>query len=77
MVWNSLASCSSHLCAKELYEDIKKAYEDNLVDPFFIGLEDVDTYQSMGWEENLKSLQKNKTIFLKKVDKVSYYMLTR
>ena len=60
MVWNSLASCSSHLCAKELYEDIKKAYEDNLVDPFFIGLEDVDTYQSMEWEENLKSLKEDR-----------------
>ena len=60
MVWNSLASCSSHLCAKELYEDIKKAYEDNLVDPFFIGLEDVDTHQSKGWEENLKSLKEDR-----------------
>jgi len=59
MVWNGLVSCSSHLCAEEIYEDIKKVYEDDLVDPFFINLEDVDELLSMGWEKNLSHLKKD------------------
>jgi len=59
MVWCGLVSCSSYLCAKELYEDIRRAYEDDLVDPFFISLEDVDEYLSMGWEKNLDRLKKD------------------
>jgi len=60
MVWNGLVLCSSYLCAKEVYEDIKKAYEDDLVDPFFINLEDVDEYLSMEWEKNLNRLKKDR-----------------
>ncbi|MCW3133078.1 MAG: DUF1186 domain-containing protein [Methanophagales archaeon] len=59
MVWNSLVSYSSYLCDKAVYEDIKKTYEDDLVDPLFIDLEDVDEYLSMGRERNLNRLKKN------------------
>jgi len=60
VVWGELVYCSSCLCADELYEDIKKAYKDHLVDPFFLSLEDVDKYFFMGWEKNLKSHKNDK-----------------
>lgn len=59
MVWDGLVSCSSYLCPKEVYEDIKKAYEDDLVVPFFINLKDVDKHLSIGWEKNLSRLKKD------------------
>lgn len=57
MVWNGLVTCSSYLCPEEVYEDIKKAYEDDLVDSFFINLENVDEYLSMGWGKNFSRLK--------------------
>lgn len=60
MVWDGLVSCSSDLCAKEVYEDIKKAYEDDLVDPIFIDLKDVDECLSMGWEQSLNRLKEDR-----------------
>ena len=56
-VWNGLVSCCSHICHKEIYDDIKKAYEEGLVAPLFINLHDVDEYLSRGWEINLESLK--------------------
>jgi len=56
-VWDGLVSYSSYLCPKEVYEDIEKVYEEDLVDPSFISLEDVDSHLSMGWERILDILK--------------------
>ncbi|MFQ6127387.1 MAG: DUF1186 domain-containing protein [Thermoplasmata archaeon] len=56
-VWTGLVACSSDLCAREVFEDMKKAHEEGLVDPFFINLEDVNEHLSMEWEENLIRLE--------------------
>lgn len=58
-IWNGLVSCSSYLCPKKVYEDIKKAYEEDLVNPIFMNLEDVNEYLSRGWEINLERLKKD------------------
>jgi hypothetical protein len=60
MVWNELVLCATYLCAREVYEDIKNAYEDGLVDPFFINLVDVDKHLSLEWEEILNWLKENR-----------------
>lgn len=57
MVWNGLISFSSHLCAQEVYEDIKNAYNEKLIDPFFFSLNDMEEYFSRGWEKNLVMLK--------------------
>lgn len=57
MVWNGLVVYSSKLCLEELYEDIKKAFEEELVEPGYINLEGVDNYFSMGWEKNFIRLK--------------------
>ena len=41
IVWSELVSCSTDLYAPELLGEIEKAYEQGLVDPTFIGLDDV------------------------------------
>ncbi|HID55336.1 TPA: DUF1186 domain-containing protein [Candidatus Poribacteria bacterium] len=58
-VWNELALCSSYLSAEEVYEDIERAYEEDLVDPLFIDLEDVKELLSAGWERNLRCLKED------------------
>ena len=40
--WNSLATCACDLVADELREEIDKAFDDHLVESFFINREDVE-----------------------------------
>jgi hypothetical protein len=40
--WNSLVSAIAHMPAPELLEDVRRAYEDGLVDPGFASLEGVE-----------------------------------
>ncbi len=56
-LWNSLVAVSTRLYPEEVYEDIKRAYEDGLVAPFFIGLEDVERALARGKKQVLRSLE--------------------
>ncbi|UCF08357.1 MAG: DUF1186 domain-containing protein [Thermoplasmata archaeon] len=58
-VWTGLVLCSSHLCPRECYEDIKMVYKEDLVDPIFMDLDDVNRYLSRGWELNLNYLKED------------------
>ena len=49
--WGSLVACCCHLFPEEVYEDIKRAYEDKLVDSSFIDLEDLNRYLGKSWNE--------------------------
>ena len=42
VLWDLLVHSSTDLYPDELYEDIKQAYEDELIETFFIRLEDVE-----------------------------------
>lgn len=46
--WDTLVSYSSDLYPEELLDDIEKAYEDCLVDPGYIGFDDVKRDLAMG-----------------------------
>jgi len=56
-VWDELVCCSCDIYPEELIEDIEQAYKERLVDPGYIGFDDVqrdltmveDTIQEMGW----------------------------
>jgi hypothetical protein len=41
-VWSGLVSASNDLYPEELYDDIKRAYDDGLIEPFFLRLHDID-----------------------------------
>jgi hypothetical protein len=55
--WGTLVACCCHLHPAEVYEDIKRAYEDKLVDSFFIDMEDVQQYLDKSWNELHKDLR--------------------
>ena len=47
-VWDSLVSCCTDIYPEELYLDIEKCYEDDLVDPFFVTGEEVRRVLAQG-----------------------------
>jgi len=55
-VWDVLVSCSSDLYPAELLDDIERAYEDGLVDPRYIGFDDVKRDLAMGKDQVLARL---------------------
>jgi len=58
-VWSGLVSVSNDLYPEELYDDIKHAYDDELIEPGFIGLDDIDETLQRGKERVLDALQQN------------------
>ncbi len=59
VVWSELADCATDLYPEELYGQIKKAFNDGLVDEFFIDLEWVDARMALGRELVLAQLPEN------------------
>jgi hypothetical protein len=60
MLWNGLVWASTHLYPEELYEDIKHAYDEELIENGVIRLEDVDNTLARGKERVLDELRHNK-----------------
>jgi hypothetical protein len=58
-MWNGLVSASTALYPEELYNDIKRAYDDDLIETFFIRLDDVDETLQRGKERVLDALHHN------------------
>jgi hypothetical protein len=58
-VWDTLVSYSSELYPEELLDDIKRAYEADLVDPAYIGFDDVKRELAMGKDRILARLADN------------------
>jgi hypothetical protein len=58
-VWNGLVSASNALYPEELYDDIKRAYDDELIETFFIRLADIDATLQRGKERVLDELHHN------------------
>ncbi len=58
--WTKLVINSMELCAKELKSEIDKAFEENLVEEFFIEQEDVNDCFELGTEVALNKLRQNR-----------------
>ena len=58
-VWNGLVSASNALYPEALYDDIKRAYDDDLIETFFIRLDDIDETLRRGKEHVLDELHHN------------------
>lgn len=52
-IWNSLVINSTKIYPEEVYEEIKKIYEEDLVDNFFVRLRDVEDALTEGKEKTL------------------------
>ncbi|MCI0390709.1 MAG: DUF1186 domain-containing protein [Acidobacteria bacterium] len=59
VVLTALTDCASELCPEELYEKIKEAFENELIDEFIIDLEEVDEKIAAGKEAVLPRLRDN------------------
>jgi Protein of unknown function (DUF1186)/SEC-C motif len=57
---NSLVSCCLDLYPGEVYQDIKQCYQDDLVEPFFVSIEDVEESLALGKDAALEKLKKNR-----------------
>ena len=55
-VWSGLVSTSNDLYPEALYDDIKHAYDEELIEPGFIGLDDIDETLQRGKERVLDAL---------------------
>jgi hypothetical protein len=58
-VWDELVSCSSEIYPQELIDDIERAYKERLVDPTYIGFDDVQRDLTMGKDLVLARLADN------------------
>jgi hypothetical protein len=58
-VWDCLVSYSSDLYPQELLDDIEQAYKDDLIDPGYIGWDDVQRDLAMGKDLALARLANN------------------
>ena len=58
-VWDELVSCSSEIYPQELIDDIERAYKERLVDPIYIGFDDVQRDLTMGKDLVLARLADN------------------
>ena len=59
VVLTTLALCATELCPEELYDKIKEAFENELIDEFVIDLDDVDEKMAAGKKAVLPRLREN------------------
>jgi len=59
-VWDKLVACSSHIYPAELLADIERAYEEDLVDPGYIGFDDVQGYLALGKDRVLARIARDR-----------------
>ncbi|WP_368490596.1 DUF1186 domain-containing protein [Clostridium sp. BJN0013] len=57
VVWGSLVSNCCEICPDELYEEIKEAYKDNLIETFYISLEEVKENFNIEDDERILNLK--------------------
>jgi len=63
-VWNELVSCATDLNPRELFDDIQKVYEEELLDPGYIAIKEIEREKDLPVETSLSrlSLQGNFTL---------------
>lgn len=57
-VWNGLANACADLCPVEVVEDLRQAYEEDLVDPRDVSWEDIEKMLDRGQNSALKELKR-------------------
>lgn len=65
VVWGSLVSNCCEICPDELYEEIKEAYKDNLIENFYISLEEVEENFYIEDDERILNLKRRGYEFIR------------
>ena len=58
-VWDALAGCATHIYPAELFDDIERAYAEELVDPGYMGFDEVEHDLAEGQDRILSKLADN------------------
>jgi hypothetical protein len=58
-VWDALAGCATHIYPAELFDDIERAYAEELVDPGYMGFDEVEHDLAEGKDRILSKLADN------------------
>lgn len=74
--WDNLITCCCTLYPEETYMDILKAYEEGLVDPFFISLQDVATTLAEEKASHLFHLYHNAELIDDTVSEMEKWLIT-
>src|SRR5947208_2055365 len=56
-MWNELAVCCARLCPTEVIQDLRQAYEDNLIEPFLIRPEQIEKAFAAGRDAAMGNLK--------------------
>lgn len=67
-VWDALASYSCRLYPEEVFSEIKRALDEGLVDPFFMGFESIQEAIKKGKDEILYDLEKRNSYKYRSID---------
>lgn len=74
-VWDNLILCTTQLHPEELYKEIKEAYAEALVDPFFITLDEVERVLENPKESHLLELFQNSELIEDSVTEMEKWIL--
>ncbi|MDM8560711.1 DUF1186 domain-containing protein [Candidatus Parabeggiatoa sp. HSG14] len=58
-IWTNLVAYAMELYPEEIYTDIEQAYANQLIDPLFLNLQEIDEELALGKEKVLDNLVKN------------------
>ncbi len=58
-IWDSLAVCSLDLYPKEIYQEINRACDEGLIDPFAVDKMDIQETLNLNVDETMASFKKN------------------
>jgi len=72
-VWGALVGFAIDLYPEEIYEDIRKAYDHELINAGFVSLKDVDKMLGRGKEEVLQALPKKHPLITDTIEEMQWW----
>ncbi|MCP4702392.1 MAG: DUF1186 domain-containing protein [Gammaproteobacteria bacterium] len=69
--WSALVSCACRLHPEEVYQDIRRAFADELIDPSYISMKEMEEYHAGDKEQLLKLLRDSSSLVTDTVSEMS------
>jgi uncharacterized protein DUF1186/SEC-C motif-containing protein len=76
-MWDALASYCADLCPEEVYEELRQAYEDDLVWPGFVGWDEIEEAMRLGKQVALEDLKERYKLITDVVEELSFWACFR
>jgi len=75
--WNGLVSACADLCPEEVVEEIRQAYEDELVESGYIGWKDIERALALGKESAIEELKGRYSLITDVADELGWWACFR